>query len=86
LADQMLATIEARAVMYAGQMAEGRTWAVKDAAEEKAAIPEGFSQEDGTRQLQLTEGVLCGETAGNKLLPCGCLSVHHSEGRPAVYE
>ena len=34
----MLATIEARAVMYAGQMAEGRTWAVKDAAEEKAAI------------------------------------------------
>ena len=35
MADQMLATIEARAVMYAGQMAEGRTWAVKDAAEEK---------------------------------------------------
>ena len=44
LIDGGLALIEARKVMYADQMAEGRTLVVVDEAAETAAIAEGFSE------------------------------------------
>jgi hypothetical protein len=43
-ADDMLALRAARKVMYANQMGEGRTLKVNNAAEEKQAIAEGFSE------------------------------------------
>lgn len=43
-ADDMLALRAARKVLYAGQMGEGRTLKVNNAAEEKQAIAKGFSE------------------------------------------
>ncbi len=43
LIDRTLSTIEARAVMYADQMGEGRTLWVVDLAGEQAAIVEGYA-------------------------------------------